>query len=689
MVHQVLNLLKKYSYGIRFQKLVNKLNISSKEKQVLKAKLRQLEGAGLVFRMGGKYYLHRGTELVSGKLVTVVKDYGFVKPHPEELPDIFIPPGKAGHAVLGDEVELAYVYNPKKGKPEGRIIRVKKKAKKTIIGMYENVNGQDLCFPFDSPSKEGIRFKAPSRAGLKNGGIIEVDRSQNRLKRILGMPDEPGVDVEVITQKYGLRPSFPSDVLSQAEDFKSGLSASPKKGRKDFRDWISVTIDGKDARDFDDAVSIKKQKEGGFLLGVHIADVSHYVKPGSAIDKEAYLRATSVYFPDQTFPMLPEKLSNQICSLRPQEEKLTVSVVLEINRNGEVTKKDFFRSVISTQARLTYNSVYKIFLGDRKERNRYSSLVAHLMNMRKLASILRKKRLDSGSLDFELAEPELVYQRGVLDAVVPFITNEAHWLIEEFMLAANEAVASFLSDLDIPMLYRIHPPPAKNDIVRFKEILNHFGLSLPKGSCLGPKHIQSILEQIQGWPEEKFITLEMLKSLQIAVYSTRNSGHFGLGKKDYTHFTSPIRRYPDLIIHRILKSVLRDSQLNMGSLDSDAEHCSEQERNAEEAEKDLVEWRIYRLLQSKLGEQCKGFIVEISKSGLIVELDNYFVTGMILYHDMKEDYYMKKGDKTVSGRRTGIKFSIGEKVSVMVLSVSPESRRMNLGLVKKIEKTQK
>jgi len=680
MIEQILSLLKKYSYGIRFQKIARKLNLGAKEKHLLKTKLKQLIRTGLVFRMGGKYYLQKGTQILRGKLVSVVKGYGFVKPHNKELKDIFIPPRKFGSAVLGDEVEIAYSYDRKKGKPEGRVIQVIKKEKKTLIGIYREIKGQAFFFPFDSPSNKGTPFKPESRKGLEDGVIIECDRSNNRLIRVLGKPEDPGVDIKVITRKYGLSVSFPEDVMKEAEEIETKVSPGERKGRKDFRNWTSVTIDGEDARDFDDAVSIKILKGGNFRLGVHIADVSFYVKQGFPIDREAYSRGTSVYFPDSTLPMLPEKLSNQICSLRPGEEKMTLSVVLEINKHGEVLKRNFYRSMIMTKARLTYKSVYKVFLGDKEEKSRYSLLVPDLMNMRKLASILRKKRIASGSLDFELAEPELVYQRGALNAVVPFKTNEAHWLIEEFMLAANEEVANFLSSVHIPMLYRVHPPPAKKDIERFKELLRHFGLSMSSNYPVKPQDLQKVLQQIKNRSEEKFIILEMLKSLQLAVYSTKNTGHFGLGKKYYTHFTSPIRRYPDLIVHRILKSTLDHYEVGFGYLDSQAEHCSCQERNAEEAEKDLLEWRIYRLLKDKLGEILRGFIVDISKSGLIVELDDYFVTGIILYNDMKEDYYLRKDDRMISGRRTGKKFCIGEKLRVSVVSVNPESREMNLQL---------
>ncbi len=678
MIDKIFTLLKKYSFGIKFQKMAKNLNVSKERKPLLRNQLKKLEKAGLILKVGGKYFLNRGKDVVTGKLISVVKDYGFVQPNHKDLKDIFIPPGKFGDAVLGDKVEVAYFYDRKKGKPEGRIIRVIERKKETLMGICKKVKGQTFCYPFDLPSKEGILLEPPSGVKLENGDIIEIERSRNQFVRILGKPDDPGVDTEVIIRKYGLSASFPSDVLREADEMEAEIDSSQRRGRKDFRAWTAVTIDGEDARDFDDAVSIKTSQDGKFLLGVHIADVSFYVKPGSLIDREAYSRGTSVYFPDSTLPMLPERLSNQICSLRPGEEKMTVSVVLEIDKNGNIVHKDFYRSMILTKARLTYKSVYKMFLGDKKEKEKFSSVISDLMNMRELASLLRKKRVQAGSLDFELAEPELVYRRGVLDAVIPFKPNEAHWLIEEFMLAANEAVAVFLSDFDVPFLYRVHPSPAKKDIERFREILNYFGLSFPSQYPIQPKDIQSVLKRIRGRPDETFLTLEMLKSLQLAVYSPKNTGHFGLGKKYYTHFTSPIRRYPDLIVHRILKGVFDQSKTCYKSLDSQADHCSEMERNAEEAERDLLEWRIYRLLKNKVGEEFKGFIVDISKSGLIVELDNYFVSGIILYKDMKEDYYLKKDDQTILGQRTGRKYCIGEKVRVVVVSVNPELRSMNL-----------
>jgi ribonuclease R len=442
-----------------------------------------------------------------------------------------------------------------------------------------------------------------------------------------------------------------------------------------------VTIDGENAQDFDDAVSIMRLPSGNYLLGVHIADVSHYVKPGTTLDGEAYARGTSVYFPDLTLPMLPERLSNDLCSLRPREEKLTFSVLLEIDARGNVAGVEFTPSLVQTAERLTYTSVYNIFEGDTEERKKYAPLVKDLLLMRELASILRKKRVAEGSLDFDILEPELIYQEGVLQRVESFEQNEAHKLIEEFMVAANVAVASFLSRKNIPSLYRIHPRPGKADLEKLREILLHFGLSLPLPDRIESKDLQGVLERARGKPAEKFITFEVLRSLRLAAYSVENEGHYGLAKKDYAHFTSPIRRYPDLLVHRALRKALSGKKGD-AITEAVALHCSEQERRADQAEKELVEWRIFRFLKGKLGEEFSGTIVDFSKAGPVVELDDYFVQGLIPYSELGNDYYYQKTKSALIGRRRGKRYELGDRVIVILVSVDPFWRRMGLLLKK-------
>jgi len=512
------------------------------------------------------------------------------------------------------------------------------------------------------------------------GMIAEVDRESLSLTDILGMPNDPGVDLQVVIRRYALATSFSKETEEEAKGISSSISPQDKQDRQDYRAWKTLTIDGEKAQDFDDAVSVKELSSGNFLLGVHIADVSHYAKPGSFLDREALARGTSVYFPDLTLPMLPEKLSNDICSLRPKEERLTFSVLLEIDQEGRVVKTEFYPSLIQAVERMTYTSVFKILQGDAQERERYSHLVPDLLLMREVAALLRKRREEEGSLNFDLLEPELVYKEGKLESIAFFEQNEAHHLIEEFMVVANEAVASYLNQKRIPSLYRIHPKPTIADLEKLREILSHFGILLPKPDKVESKDLERALKMVEGKVEEKFIKFQVLRSLRLAVYSEENNGHYGLAKKAYTHFTSPIRRYPDLVVQRILKKALKREKAKTPFLASVASHSSLQERKAEEAEKELVEWRIFRFLKGKLGEEFRGTIVDLSKAGLVVELDDYFVDGILCYADLGGDYFYKKSKKTVIGRRTGIKYELGDRLKVILASCDPLLRRMNFVL---------
>jgi ribonuclease R len=675
---EIISLLRKRREGLNFQRIVKELYILPEEKQLLRKTLKRLESLGVILRLKRQYFVPARSNILEGRFIASPRGYGFVSPERGSSEDIFIPARYAGGALNGDVVEVLYREKGKKGKPEGRVIRIVKKETEKMLGLYKERGGQAFFLPFDSPSPEEIPLTLEKNLSPQPGMIVEVDRDSRRLTDVLGMPDDPGVDTLVVIRRYNLASSFSEEVLAEAEECSAEIGPQDKKERKDYRNWKIVTIDGASAQDFDDAVSIRKIRNGHFLLGVHIADVSRYVKPDTALDAGAYERGTSVYFPDLTLPMLPERLSNDICSLRPQQERFTFSVLIEINQEGEVLKTEFHPSLIRTAARMTYDSVYRIFEGDEEETEKFSDLVPDLMLMRDLARLLRARRVKEGSLDFDLVEPELVYKEGSLDSIVPFEHNEAHQVIEEFMLAANEAVASFLGTKRVSLIYRIHPAPALKDLEKLREILAHFGLALPRPGKISSRDLQQVLNEVEGEHEEKFINRRILRSLKLAVYSEENRGHYGLAKKEYTHFTSPIRRYPDLIVHRILKKVLRQERAEIPSLSSIALHCSQEERKAEEAERELVEWRIFRFLKGKLGDEFEGMIVDISKAGLIVELRDYFVDGLVSYSDLGGDYYFRRSEKTLVGRRTGRKYELGDGLNVVLASVDPILRRMSL-----------
>lgn len=680
MVHKIVSLLKKRREGMSFQKIVRELHFSPRDKHQLKRALQKLENQGIVLRIKRKYFVPVRSNLLRGKFAASAKGYGFVTPDKGLKEDIFIPAAHSAGALDGDLVEILYRKWGKKGKPEGRVVRILKKGKKRIIGLFREHWGKPYFLPLEAPFSQEFPLIITKNFTPITGMIVEAERETKRLTDILGMPDESGVDTEAVIRRYNIISSFSQKALEEARSIPSEIPAQEKKVRMDYRSWVTVTIDGETAQDFDDAVSVKKLGNGRFLLGVHIADVSHYVQPDSSLDEEAYKRGTSVYFPDRTLPMLPEKLSNNICSLRPKEERLTFSVILEIDRGGNVLKRTFHPSLIQTKARMTYRSVYKIFEGDEEERRKFCELVPDLMLMKELACILNRKRKGEGSLDFDLTEPELVYKERTLISVLPFERNKAHQVIEEFMVAANETVATYLSGRNIPLIYRIHPKPREDDLKKLREMLALFCIYLPQERRIKSEDLQQALNQAEGKPWEKFIDLQVLKSLQLALYSEENRGHYGLAKKAYTHFTSPIRRYPDLVVHRILRKVLRGEELKSQSLSSMALNCSQQARRAEKAERELLEWRIYRFLKQKLGEEVEGTIVDISKAGLVVELDNYCVDVVVFFTDLGGDYYIKKSEKSLIGRRTGRRFELGDRVKGILVSVDPILRRINMTL---------
>jgi ribonuclease R len=678
MEKKILEFIKKNQKPVSLNRLIKTLNLSKKERQQLAGTLNYLEKKGLLRLKGDRVVRTTESQTVRGIFSLNPRGFGFVTPeNPDRIAqDIFIPPNQTSGAVTGDLVEVAIREKTLKGKPEGRIIRILKKGRPSLFGVFLEINYQPFVLPMDTLFEEAIPLKLRGRKRPKPGQIVEIDRSSFELKRVLGYQDEPGVDLEVVINQHHLPREFSEAALKEAEALPEEPGPEDLRNRVDYRGWNTFTIDGEKAQDFDDAVSIKKLPGGNFLLGVHIADVSHYVRPGSALDRDAYERGTSVYFPDLTLPMLPEKLSNHLCSLRPRVNRLTVTALLEIDQKGRVVKADFHPSVIKTVERLTYTSVYKIFKGDPEETSRYQHLRGDLEEMWRLARILKERRLKQGSLDFDLLEPELVYQEGLPAAVISEERNEAHFLIEEFMLTANVAVANFLTEIGYPCLYRVHPPPVRSDLEKLRNLLVHFGVHLPRASQIKSTDLQKVIEDFRGKPEEKFITIQVLRSLRLAVYSDENCGHFGLAQKVYTHFTSPIRRYPDLVIHRLLKRALAGHKPRPWPLGEVAMHSSQRERIADEAERSLLEWRILRLLKTKLGQEFTGIITDINRAGLVVELDDYFVGGLVPYSALGDDFYLRKNERILKGRQTGTVFSLGDRIKVVLVSCNPLLRKV-------------
>jgi ribonuclease R len=675
--NRILEALRSKRLGLTLQEIFGELRAPRKERGRIEGHLRDMEGRGLVRRVKTRYLLPLESDIVRGRFQTSGRGFGFVVPAGGETGDVFVPARFAGSAVNGDEVEVLFKPKGLKGRPEGRVVRILKKERKQLLGVYAEHYGQPRIVPFELALPAELPLA--SRAGMfpAAGMIIAVDRGTMTLTDVFGFPDDPGVDTRVVMHRYGLSAEFPSEILAEAEA-AAARSDEGDAARVDHRDWTTFTIDGENAQDFDDAVSIRRLDGGRRLLGVHIADVSHYVRPGTALDDEAYARATSVYFPGLTLPMLPERLSNDVCSLRPREDRRAFSVLMEIDADGEVVRSVFQPSLIRTAERLTYTAVFKVFEGDAAERRRLAALVPDLLEMRDLAALLRRRRLADGSLDFDLIEPELVYAEGKMTGVAGFSQNEAHKLVEEFMVAANVAVASHLSGRGLPSIYRVHDRPAEADLDKLREILAHFGIMLPPPSTIVSRDLQAAVRAADGKRGEKFVNVQVLRALRLAEYSAENIGHYGLAKKEYTHFTSPIRRYPDLLVHRLLKAALRGGPREDRALEMAAAHSSERERRADAAEKDLVEWRIFRFLKARLGEEFNGVVTDINRAGLVVSLDEYFVDGVVAFADLGGDYYRRKSPAVLSGARTGKKFELGQEMKVQLAAVDPMLRRLTL-----------
>ena len=517
-----------------------------------------------------------------------------------------------------------------------------------------------------------------------------------RVAEVLGNIDAPGVDTEIIIRKFGIPDAHSREAIAEAVRLGSVVQERDLRDRTDFRDRPTVTIDGEHARDFDDAITIERLPNGNYWLGVHIADVSHYVREGSALDREAYDRATSVYFPERAVHMFPSELATGLCSLNPHVDRLVQSCLMEVNRRGEVERAEFHDGVINSNERMTYADVAAI-LTDREPEllARYEPLVPMFELMRELFVILNDARRRRGSIDFDLNETELIMDSGgMVEAVVALERNVAHRLIEEFMLLANETVASHLEKEAAPALFRIHEEPDLLKVAKFEEFVATFDLSLGAPlTALRPRHFQKLIERIAGKPEEKPIAFLMLRTMQKARYAHQNSGHFGLATASYTHFTSPIRRYPDLVVHRALRAArhgsLSDEQreAQREDLPEIARHTSEMERRADDAERELLQWKKVKFMADKVGDEFEAYVTGVAAFGLFVELIEHYVEGMVHISTMADDYYrFVESAHMLRGENSQRTYRLGDKVVARVLRVNMDARQIDLGLVDILER---
>ncbi|ALS24369.1 MULTISPECIES: ribonuclease R [Paenibacillus] len=668
--------------------------------------LNQLENEGLILRTrNDRYGVPERMNLLRGRLQAHAKGFGFLIPDDRDHPDVYIHANDMGTAMNGDIVLVR--INSKSshgGRMEGEVVRVVTRGNTQIVGLFQAHEEYAFVIPDDKRVVRDIFIPKEAFGGAMDGHKVVVKivsypegraAAQGEVIEILGHKNDPGVDILSIIRKHGLPEAFPDEVMEEAAAAPAVISEEELKGqgRRDLRGKRIVTIDGEDAKDLDDAVNVERLPNGNYLLGVHIADVSYYVKEGSALDHEAYNRGCSVYLVDRVIPMLPHRLSNGICSLNPQVDRLTMSCEMEFDANANVVRHDIFTSVIRTSERMTYTNVRKLLTEEEPDAElveKYGYLMDDFRLMEELAMKLRSKRMQRGAIDFDFQESKiLVDENGKPTDIVKRDRTIAEMIIEEFMLAANETVAEHFHWLKVPFLYRIHEDPDGEKLQHFMEFITNFGYVVRgKGNTVHPRALQTLLEEIKGTKEETVISTVMLRSMKQAKYDSQSLGHYGLAAEFYTHFTSPIRRYPDLVIHRVIREVLENGTLSAARheylasrMDDIAKQSSERERMAVDAERETEALKKAEFMLDKVGEEFDGIISSVTSFGMFVELDNT-VEGLIRLSDLTDDYYhYYEAQHALIGERTSRIYRLGDEVKVRVARVNKDEHTIDFEMV--------
>ncbi|TCS95729.1 ribonuclease R [Hazenella coriacea] len=687
---------------LTLEELISAFEINEEGKDAFIQLLKGLETEGKIVRTRTKRYgVPERFNLIRGTLQGSSKGFGFVIPDQPNSQDIFIHLNHLNGAIDGDLV-LARIHTKKKEdrRPEGEIVRVLKRGRQKIVGVFSSLSSHfGFVIPDDKRITADIFISPEHQMNARDGQKVVVKLHQltgrhsaeGEIVEVLGHKDDPGVDIVSIIRKHGLPESFPEAVEEEASAVPDEIHEDEIKDRRDLRERTMVTIDGEDAKDLDDAVSVEQLENGNIRLGVHIADVSYYVKEGSALDREAYERGCSVYLVDRVIPMLPKRLSNGICSLNPQVDRLTMTCDMVIDPQGNVVDHDIYPSVIRTNERMTYSDVKKIVVDEDPELiAKYQPLVEDFRLMAKLAQILRKKRIHRGAVDFNFPEAKIVVdERGRPVDIVQRPRTVAEQLIEEFMLAANETVAEHFFRLEVPFVYRIHENPDVERLQSFYEFVTSFGYSIKgRPDRVKPQALQRLLEKIDGTPEAHVISTVMLRSMKQAKYAAECVGHFGLAATFYSHFTSPIRRYPDLLIHRIIREVITKGSLTVERIDQlnaylpdAAQQSSIRERVAVDAERETNALKQAEFMMDKIGEEYEGIISSVTSFGLFVELPNT-IEGLIHVSFMTDDYYhFHEQSYSLVGERTGRVYRIGDPVRIKVSGVNIEERKIDFELL--------
>lgn len=702
MKNRILNILKEENRAYSAIELKDILGLNTTEEiTMMMNTLNELESDLTIYHTNkDKYIDFEYSHLKKGKLDLNDKGYGFVVLKDE--PDIYIDAKNINHATDGDLVIAEVISKTSGAKKEGRILRIAKRSYGPLIGEFVNQGGKPTIIPNDKKFKQKVVLTKESTKDCVEGHIVvvnvikELDRNTvlGEITTIIGHKNDAGVDIEAIIYKHMFSPKFPDEVLEEVEKIPNEVRLEDKKGRRDLTDLTIFTIDGLDTKDIDDAISIKKLKNGNYELGVHIADVSYYVKPGTKLYDEAYERGTSVYLVDRVVPMLPHKLSNGICSLNPGVERLAQSCVMEINSKGKVVSHDIFESVIKSRKQMNYRDVNK-WLDEKIVVDGYEEFTSDLTLMKELADILRKQRSIRGAIDFDTDEAKIIADdTGKPIDVVLRERASGEKMIEDFMIAANETVASHIFYMSLPFVYRVHGTPKEEKVNDFLNFVSSLGYKITgKVDINKPYSIQKVLDQLRTKKEYKILSSLMLRAMQKAVYQTDNIGHFGLASKIYTHFTSPIRRFPDTTVHRLLRTYLYENDESKKTIDYFkeylpvlTEHASLKERDAIDCEREVEDMKMAEYMMDHIGEEYTGMISGVTSFGMFVSLPN-MIEGLVHISDIEGDYYnFDETTMSLVGQKHKKRYRIGDEVTVIVKSASKEESFIDFVLKKEEDK---
>lgn len=699
----ILDYLTKEAKPANLEKIAQAVSIKTEEqKEALHRRLRAMERDGqVVFTRRKCYALPEKLDMVKGKVIAHRDGFGFlrVEGKPE---DYFLSPEQMKKVLQGDVILAQPLSNQYRGKTEARVVRILEPRSNLIVGRYFIEQGVGFVVPDDSRLNFDILITGKPKRTVRMGTVVVVELQQRPerrqkavgvIKEVLGEIMGTNLAIDIALRNHEIPYEFPKAVEKEVSKFGDEVPEKAKKGRKDLRDLPLVTIDGEDARDFDDAVYCQKNRGGGYRLWVAIADVSYYVRPDKALDKEACLRGTSVYFPSRVVPMLPEALSNGLCSLNPQVDRLCLVCEMTVSNKGRLTGYQFYDAVMNSHARLTYTKVAKILDGDKELRQHYHDLVPHLENLYGLYKILDKSRIARGAIGFESEEPKFIFNADKrIESIELAQRNDAHKIIEECMILANVAAAKLVIEADVPALFRVHDRPDEERMNNLRSILQELGLSLGGGVNPKSKDIAELMLAIEDRIDSDMLQTVILRSMKQAIYDPENRGHFGLALEEYGHFTSPIRRYPDLLLHRTIKWILANEQHKTSKTGGHrytvnemlyfGEHCSLTERRADEAVRDVVDWLKCDYMQDHVGEVFNGTISSVVNFGFFVRLDDLFIDGLVHVSSLENDYYIYDASRNrLIGENTHYSYRLGDKVSVKVENVNPEERKIDFALV--------